>query len=278
MVTIVTGLISILTNAWLSAGSVQQACGRRSSAFDFVLGLCGVRRSPVRALLRRGSRPCGVLQRTAAVFGHSAFSGSAACSPRRAFGTTRFSSVSYAYVALSVIEAVSLSVSTIVGVAMALGGYGYWAIVGATVVLPACNTVCLWIATRWIPGMPHRGADIRSTLGFGGLITLNILVVYVAYNLDKVLIGRFWGAEALGIYGRAYQLATIPPENINAAIGGVAFSALSRLQDNPPRFKRYFLKSYSLVMSITIPSPYRTDIAISCSGRNGAARGNCFAY
>jgi O-antigen/teichoic acid export membrane protein len=119
-----------------------------------------------------------------------------------------------------------LFVSIVVGIAMALGGYGYWALVGATVVLPACSTVCLWLATGWIPSLPHRDADIGATLRFGGLIIFNILVVYVAYNLDKVLIGWFWGAEALGIYGRAYQLATIPSESINAAIGGVAFTGI----------------------------------------------------
>ena len=90
-------------------------------------------------------------------------------------------------------------------------------------------------------------------LRFGGTITLNGLVVYVAYNLEKVLLGRFWGADALGIYGRAYQLINIPTDNLNSAIGGVAFSALSRLQNDPVRLKSYFLKGYSLVISLTIP-------------------------
>ena len=72
---------------------------------------------------------------------------------------------------------------------------------------------------------------------FGGTLTLNGLVAYVAYNAEKVLIGRFWGADAIGIYGRAYQLVNIPTENLNSAVGEVAFSALSRLQDDPIRLK-----------------------------------------
>ena len=91
-------------------------------------------------------------------------------------------------------------------------------------------------------------------LRFGGTITLNSLVVYVAYNLEKVLLGRFWGADALGIYGRAYQLVTIPTDNLNAAVGGVAFSALSRLQHDAVRLRNYFLKGYTLVVSLTIPA------------------------
>jgi PST family polysaccharide transporter len=87
----------------------------------------------------------------------------------------------------------------------------------------------------------------------GGTVTLNGLVVYIAYNLDKILLGRFWGAEALGIYGRANQLINIPTENLNTAVGGVAFAAMSRLQGDPIRLKSYFLKSYSLVLALSIP-------------------------
>jgi PST family polysaccharide transporter len=88
---------------------------------------------------------------------------------------------------------------------------------------------------------------------FGGTLTLNGVVAYVAYNLEKVLLGRFWGVDAIGIYGRAYQLINIPTDNLNTAVGEVAFSALSRAQDDPRRLRNYFLKGYSLVLALTIP-------------------------
>ena len=94
---------------------------------------------------------------------------------------------------------------------------------------------------------------MRSMMHFGGTVTLNGLVVYIASNFEKVLLGRFWGADALGIYGRAYQLINIPTANLNSAAGEVAFSALSRLQDDPGRLKSYFLKGYSLVLAMTMP-------------------------
>jgi O-antigen/teichoic acid export membrane protein len=75
---------------------------------------------------------------------------------------------------------------------------------------------------------------------FGGTVTLNGLVVYITCNFEKVLLGRFWGVDALGNHGRAYQLVNIPTDNLNSAAGEVAFSALSRLQDEPSRLKSYF--------------------------------------
>ena len=63
-----------------------------------------------------------------------------------------------------------------------------------------------------------------------------------------------YGPAALGIYGRAYELINLPTRIINTAIGVVAFSSLARLQGEPARLKSYFLKGYSLVVSITLPA------------------------
>jgi O-antigen/teichoic acid export membrane protein len=157
------------------------------------------------------------------------------------------------FTALAVIGVASLIIGTAIGVGGAWAGYGYWALVAMTVSLPLTNTVGLWLATRWIPGLPRRRTGLRSMMRFGGTLTLSGLVVYIANNFEKVLLGRFWGADVIGLYGRAYQLINIPIDNLNSAAGEVGFSALSRLQDDPTRLKSYFLKGYSLILALTIP-------------------------
>lgn len=180
------------------------------------------------------------------------------------------------YVALAMTETFSLLVSFALGIVMALGGFGYWALVGSTIAAPAINTASVWAIAAWMPGMPRpRGAGIYPMLRFGGTITLNNLVVYFAYNLDKLLLGRFWGADALGLYGRAYQLLNVPTSNLHSAVGGVVFSALSRLQDDPVRLRSYFLKGYSLVNSMTVPisvfgALFADDIVLVVFGPNWA--------
>lgn len=154
---------------------------------------------------------------------------------------------------LAVINTVSLIIGTAIAIGGAKAGYGYWALVAMTVALPIATTIGCWLTARWVPGMPRRRTGIRSMMRFGGALTLNGLIIYIASNFEKVLLGRFWGVDALGIYGRAYQLANIPTENLNSAAGEVAFSALSRLQDEPRRLKSYFLKGYSLVLAMTLP-------------------------
>jgi O-antigen/teichoic acid export membrane protein len=157
------------------------------------------------------------------------------------------------FTALAMINTVALVIGTAIAIGGAKAGYGYWALVAMTVALPLITTIGLWLATAWVPGMPRRRTGIRSMMRFGGTLTLNGLVMYIASNFEKVLLGRYWGVDALGIYGRAYQLINIPTDNLNSAAGEVAFSALSRTKDEPARLRNYFLKGYSLVLAMTLP-------------------------
>ena len=154
---------------------------------------------------------------------------------------------------LALIDIGALIFGLALAIGLAVAGKKYWALVGMAVSLPAAGTVGAWLGTRWLPGWPRRTPEIKSMIMFGGKVTLSNMIVYVAYNTDKVLLGRFWGAEALGVYGRAYTLSSVANENLFSAIGAVAFPALSRLQNDPVRFRSYFLKGYGLFLSLVMP-------------------------
>ena len=157
------------------------------------------------------------------------------------------------FTTLAVISVVALIVGTAVAIGAALAGLRYWALVALSITSSFIATIGFWVAVGWIPGRPRRPLGIGSMIRFGGTLTLNSVLAYVAYNAEKVMIGRFWGAAAIGLYGRAYQLVSIPADNFNSAVGEVAFSALSRLQHDPIRLRRYFLKGLSLVLGLTLP-------------------------
>jgi O-antigen/teichoic acid export membrane protein len=150
-------------------------------------------------------------------------------------------------------EILSLTISSAAGIVIAMLGWRYWALVSMAVVGSSVSAVAAWLANPWVPGLPRRKCGIRSMLHFGWMTTCNTLVVFLAWNSDNILVGRFWGADALGLYGRAYQLATLPVNQLNGAITGVAFPALSRIQDDADRLARAFLRGYSLLVSLTIP-------------------------
>jgi PST family polysaccharide transporter len=252
MVTAVTGVLHILKDAGLSLPTVQRQSitdGQLSTLFwlnalvGLVLtGLCAALAWPL-ADLYHDSRLVLVTLATAPAFVINALSvqHNAILMRRMQFPT------------LAMIDVLSLLVSYIVAITMAFLGWSYWALVAMSVVQAAVGTLATWWAARWWPGALHFDSELRSMVKLGGALTLNSVMVYIAYNLDKLLLGRYWGAGALGLYGRGYVLVNIPTDSLNTAVGNVALSALSRLQDDPPKLRAYFLKGYSLVVTLTVP-------------------------
>jgi PST family polysaccharide transporter len=157
------------------------------------------------------------------------------------------------FTAMAVIRVISLVIGTVVGILGAIVGYGYWSLVAASLTFPLVLTIGFWIATGWRPRRVREWSEVRSMVRFGGAVTLTSLVGYLGTNCEKILLGRFWGANMLGLYGRAYQLINIPTEGLNLSAGEVAFAALSRLRGDPNRLKSYFLKGYSLFLTMTLP-------------------------
>lgn len=252
MVTACTGFLGLFRDCGLSMATIQRASITRVqtsmlfwinlAAGAILAGLCLVM-APILSAFYHEPRLFWVTVWLGAAF---VFNGAAAQHRAVLQRDMRFA-------ALALIDIVSLLVSIGVGIWMGLAGAGYWALVGMTVSGPIVSLAGVWLAGGWVPGPPRRGAQVGSMLKYGGTVTLNTVIVYIAYNADKVLLGRFWGAEALGIYGRAYQLINLPTENLNSTIGMVAFPALSRLQDDPERLRNYFLKGYGLFLSLVMP-------------------------
>lgn len=154
---------------------------------------------------------------------------------------------------LSAITFISIVVGYGVGITMAWYGYRYWALVGSQLSLLGANTVGVWLACRWRPGPPKRNAGVKSMLKFGGDVTGYSVINYFSRNTDNLLIGRFGGAQTLGLYNKAIQLLGLPTDQINEPLFSVAIPALSRLIDSPQRYREAYLRMMEKVIMLTMP-------------------------
>jgi PST family polysaccharide transporter len=162
------------------------------------------------------------------------------------------------FVALARIGVLSLMAGSVTGIVMALLGYRYWSLVGMAMAGSVVGTASVWLSVPWVPGPPRRGCGVCSMLRFGGMAICNSFVIFLAWNAEKILLGRFCGADALGLYGRAYQLVTAPVLQFERSLSSIAFPALSRIQHDSERLAKSFLSAYYLHLSLTIP------ITITC--------------
>lgn len=155
--------------------------------------------------------------------------------------------------ALASAEISALVAGTLAAVAAALAGFGYWALVVLNVVREVAATAAAWALCRWRPGKPVRRAGVRPLVAFGAHLTGFNVVNYVARNVQKMLIGWYWGAGPLGLYNNADRILVLPMNQINVPLTSVAVPALSRIQKDTERYRAYYRRGVMLTVTAGMP-------------------------
>jgi O-antigen/teichoic acid export membrane protein len=157
------------------------------------------------------------------------------------------------FLAMAIRDVTAYGVAVSATIIMAWRGAGYWALAGYPLILNATAVALTWMMVRWIPGLPRRSAKVRSLVAFGGNVAGSYCINYLIRSADSVLLGRYWGAGPLGLYSRAFNLLMRPVNQLNAPLSTILVPSLSRLQNYPERFARYYLRTVNLIMWIATP-------------------------
>ncbi len=155
---------------------------------------------------------------------------------------------------IAAISVVSTAAGVGVGVAAAASGAGAWSLVLLTLATSLLRTAALWKLARWTPSRPARAEGVGSMLRFGGFVTSANLLAALVRAADAVLIGRFVGPVPLGFYTNAKRLLLVPVSQINSPLTSVAIPALSRLQHDPPRFRRAYAAGIAGIAAAASPA------------------------
>lgn len=157
------------------------------------------------------------------------------------------------FVALAGIQIASQVISLIVTIVLAWIGWRYWALVSGALCQALASSLLTFAVFPWIPGRMKKGTGVRDMLKFGGHLTAFDFINYFSRNADNMLIGRFLGADALGLYSKAYQIVYLPLQNVRNPVNAVALPVLSKLQNDPERFRRYYRKIVFILAFFSMP-------------------------
>jgi PST family polysaccharide transporter len=155
--------------------------------------------------------------------------------------------------ALAFSDVASLAIGLTTGIVFAWWGAGYWALIAMSLAEDLAEATLAWLLCDWRPGLPSRAAGVGSMVAFGGNIAGASILNRASQSLDNVLIGMFWGAGPLGLYSRAYSLLKLPRYPIHAPISKIGLPSLSRLQDDPDRFRRYYQMGVMTIVALGMP-------------------------
>jgi len=141
------------------------------------------------------------------------------------------------------------------GVAMVsvLLGAGVWAIILRVLLTRLIVTALTWNATRWLPRWFYDRAAFKELFAFSGNLFAAEVIVYASGSVDRLVMARIFGTDALGYYSRAMGLVVQPLANMTQVLANVLFPSLSRIQRDIPQVRSVYVRVVGMVALVSFP-------------------------
>lgn len=154
---------------------------------------------------------------------------------------------------VAIANAIGLCAGAVVGIWLAVAGYGAWAIVWQTIVVAAVKTLMLWVMSRWRPLYRMSWRALRSFAGVGAGMMLTSLLNTIFLNIYAFLIGNRVGLVSLGYYSQADKWSKMMTASLSQVLTSTFVPVLAGVQDQAERFARLASKMDRVTAYILFP-------------------------
>lgn len=156
---------------------------------------------------------------------------------------------------LSIIKVTALAVGFgAVGITLAIIGFGVWALVGAYLAKEFLKASMLLIIQPHPKRPLIEGHTINELMVFSLGSTVTSVGNYFAVYGDSLVVGRWLGAEALGLYARAQQLMVAPAMVLGQVLDNVLFPVMAKVQGYPERLATAYRRGVALIAIMILPT------------------------
>ena len=149
------------------------------------------------------------------------------------------------------ITIIASAISGAVGIAMAIMGFGVWALVAQQLMSHALRTLQLYIYNKWLPRLRFSTESFHNLFGFGWKMMVSTLLDTVWKELYQVVVGKFYNPATLGQYTRAQHYAKLFSSNLTNIVQRVTYPVLSSIQDDKERMVSAYRRIIRTSMFIT---------------------------
>ena len=146
-------------------------------------------------------------------------------------------------------------ISGVLGIVLAILGFGVWSLVAQSLARQLLRTILLWINNHWIPKLQFSVGSFKELFGFGWKLMVSQLLNSLWMELYQVVVGKFYSPATLGQYTRAKGFSQLFSSNLTTVIQRVTYPVLSDIQDDKKRLisaYRRIIKSSMFITAISM--------------------------
>lgn len=162
---------------------------------------------------------------------------------------------------ISLISSIS---SGVIGIGMALTGFGVWSLVGQQFSRQSLNTIFLWVYAKWFPKIQFSINSFKELFGIGWKLMVSGLLDTIWREIYQVVIGKCYAPATLGQYTRAQQFSSLCSSNLTAVIQRVSYPVLSSIQNDKCRLKA----AYKRIIRISMLPTFVLMLGMAGSARS----------
>lgn len=128
-------------------------------------------------------------------------------------------------------------ISAIIGLSLALYGWGIWSLVVQYLTGSFVGIVVLWLVIEWRPRLMFSFKRLKFLFQFGWKILGTNLLSTIYIELTDLIVGKMYNASSLAYYNRGKKFPQLVVTQINSSIDTVLFPAMSKHQDDSTKLK-----------------------------------------
>ena len=141
----------------------------------------------------------------------------------------------------------------VVSIALALLGFGTWSLIVGHLTSTVVSVIAYWKVMPWRPTFHFSFSHARELLSYGlHIVAVNGLGIVLS-DSDYLLVGRFLGAAALGVYSVAFRIPDLLIMQFCSIISKVVFPVFSRMRDDARALAHGFAVTTRYVSLVTVP-------------------------
>ena len=139
------------------------------------------------------------------------------------------------------------------GIGLALGGWGAWALVWQSVCLAGVKTGILWITGGWFPQHWIHKDSFKRIWRIGLSVFSTSMLNTLFLTVYSFVIGAFYSLRSLGIYTQADKWSKMGSASLSQIFTASFVPLLAKVQDSPEDFKRYMQRINRFVAFLSFP-------------------------
>ena len=164
---------------------------------------------------------------------------------------------------IAIADLFALSVSACLGIALAVAGFGAWAIVWQSVMLAGLRSGWLWMTCNWRPRAVFSRRSLRDIRHIGLSVFISQLFNTVFLNIYQFVIAKWYSLTQVAVYSQADKWSKMGSASLSQILTSSFVPVLAKVQDEIETLHRYMRRMDRFTALLAFPA---LTVVAACGG------------